>query len=227
MFDREYAKPGQSLIGFSWSETEFSHINTKTGTNAMRVTQDGHAFATDWQTSGVDYVEFVKEWADGNFNNEDRVGYIVTIKNNKLEKANENDYIIGVTSGNPAIVGNADESYYRQYEQDAFNRIIYEEVPGITTALDDEGNEITITSNAMVKQPKINPNYDPSLRISYIARADRLEWDYVGMRGIIPVRDDGTRVVGDFVNAAVTASQSMRVDKALIPIMPLNALAKI
>jgi len=198
IFDKEYAKPGQLLVGFSWSETEFSHINTKTGTNAIHVTQGGYTFATDWQTSGANYTEFVKEWADGNLNNEDKIGYMVTIKNNKLEKANENDHIIGATSGNPAIVGNADESYYWQYERDAFNRIIYEGVPGATTALDDEGNEITITSNGMVKQPKINPNYNPSLRISYIARADCPEWDYVGMRGIILVRDDWTCAVGEF-----------------------------
>jgi len=34
MFDKEYAKPGQPLVGFSWRETEFSHINTKTGETA-------------------------------------------------------------------------------------------------------------------------------------------------------------------------------------------------
>lgn len=164
--------------------------------NAMRVTQTGNAYAANWNTSGADYAEFIKEWADGNPNSEDRVGYMVTIKNNKLEKANENDYIIGITSGNPAIIGNADESYYWMYERDIFNRIAYEDVTISKTIINDDGEEVT--QNIIVKQPKISENYDPSLRTSYVERKNRPEWDYVGMRGVVPVRDDGTCVAGGF-----------------------------
>lgn len=45
---------------------------------------------------------------------------------------------------------------------------------------------------------KLADNYDSSMQDSYIERKDRKEWDYVGMVGVLPVRDDGTCVVGQF-----------------------------
>lgn len=121
-----------------------AHINTQSGdvfvigngtggssrSNALRVTYSGNIYGTKaFQSSGADYAEFKKEWADGNPDNEDRVGYLVTIKNGLLYKANEGDYIVGITSGNPSVVGNADEDYYWKYERDEFNRIMMEDVP--------------------------------------------------------------------------------------------------
>lgn len=182
--------------------------NTITRSNAFRVTYAGAVYAkAAYNSSGADYAEFVKEWYDGNPDNEDRVGYMVTIgEDNKLHKANEGDYIIGITSGNPSVIGNADEDYFWMYERDEFNRPICEEIDDFTIkcdengdpVLDENGNQICEYTGEKVKRFKFKEGYDPSLQDSYIERAKRPEWDYVGMRGIVPVRDDGTCVARGF-----------------------------
>ena len=178
--------------------------------NALRVTYKGDILGTKaFQSSGADYAEFIKPWADGNPDNEDRVGYFVTIKDGYLHKANEGDYITGITSGNPSVVGNADEDYYWRYERDNFNRIVMEDVPETVQATDDEGNPLFDEEThepIMVETGNIIPNarmklakdYDPSLQESYVERKDRKEWDYVGMLGVLPVRDDGSCIPGQF-----------------------------
>lgn len=166
--------------------------------NALRLTYASKMFLGSggaYNGSGADYAEFVKEWADGNLNHEDRVGYMVTIRNNKLEKAEIGDHIIGVTSGAPVIIGNSDEDYYWKYEKDDFNRIIYEDKIVTQEEIDESTGE-TITATTTIKSPKLNENYDDTL--TYIHRENRPEWDYVGMRGIIPCRDDGTCIAGGF-----------------------------
>ena len=123
---------------------------------------------------------------------------MVTIKNGYLYKANEGDYIIGITSGNPSIVGNAGEDYYWKYERDEFNRIVYELVDETKEETDENGNKIIVKTSNKINAPKISSNYDPSLANSYVERKYRPEWSYVGMRGIVPVRDDGTCEAGGF-----------------------------
>ena len=126
-----------------------------------------------------------------------------------MHKANDDDYITGITSGNPSVVGNADEDYYWRYERDEFNRIVMEDVPETVQATDDDGNPLFDEEThepIMEETGKIIPNarmklsddYDPSLQDSYIERKYRKEWDYVGMLGVLPVRDDGTCIPGQF-----------------------------
>ena len=162
-----------------------------------------------FQSSGADYAEFIKPWADGNPESEDRVGYFVTIKDGLLYKAQDGEYIAGITSGNPSVLGNADEDYYWRYERDAFNRIVMEDVPELVQETDGDGNLVfdeethepimaetgNIIKNARMK---LAEGYDPALQESYIPRAERPEWSYVGMLGVLPVRDDGTCVPGRF-----------------------------
>lgn len=235
--------------------------------NALRVTYQGDIYGTKaFQSSGADYAELIKPWADGNIYGEDRIGYFVTVKDGLLYKANEGDYIAGITSGNPSIVGNADEDYYWRYERDEFNRIVMEDAPEMKIKTktikvlmpkyetkivdyiqpydedwepdyDEDGNPVpnaeygeveVLNENGepvmeeveqielvtdektgeyiMEETGNIIPNarmklaegYDPSLQNTYIERKDRKEWDYVGMLGVLPVRDDGTCIPGQF-----------------------------
>lgn len=185
-----------------------------TKSNAFRVTYAGAVYGkAAYNTSGADYAEFIKPWHDNNPDNEDRVGYFVTVKDGYLYKANDGDYILGVTSGNPSVVGNADEEYYWRYERDEFNRYIYEDVEEEVQAtdeddnllFDEDGSPIYVKTGNIIKNGKIkvSEDYDESLQDSYIERAKRPEWDYVGMRGIIPVRDDGTCEAGGFCKCGV------------------------
>lgn len=156
--------------------------------NALRITYEGDILATKaYHSSGDNYAEFIYEWFDGNPDNEDRVGYFVTVREQKLYKATREDIIVGITSGNPSIVGNSDEDYHGRWERDEFNRVIWEN----TT---NSFNGKTITNGRM----KLSKTYDPTLQFSYIPRKERPEWDYVGMVGVIPVRDDSSCVVNKF-----------------------------
>lgn len=98
--------------------------------NAFRVTYAGDVYGQKaFNASGADFAEW-HEFADGNPGNEDRVGYFVTLAGGgKIRIADPGDYILGIVSGNPCVIGNADEDYYWKYARDGFNRIIMEDVP--------------------------------------------------------------------------------------------------
>ncbi len=229
-------------------------IDDSKRSNALRITYIGEVMGTKaFQSSGADYAEFIKPWADGNPDNEDRIGYFVTVKDGLLYKANEGDYIAGITSGNPSVVGNADEDYYWRYERDEFNRIVMEDAPETVhlterkpltqeaqredesgnpvfdkdgkpefesvPILDEDGNQayeeipvydengapVMVETGKIIKNAhmKLADDYDPSLQDGYVGRKDRKEWDYVGMVGVLPVRDDGTCIPGKFCRCGV------------------------
>lgn len=206
----------QLAVGTSWSSITGDVFVVGNGhddgdrTNAFRVTYQGQVYGLQaFNSSGADYAEFIKPWGDGNPDEEDRVGYFVTIKDGLLEKANSGDYIVGITSGNPSVVGNADEDYYWRYERDEFNRIVMEDVLEKVQKVDDKGNLMfdektnmpimeetgIIIKNARMKMAN---NYNSDLQNDYVERKDRKEWDYVGMVGVLPLRDDGSCVPGQF-----------------------------
>ena len=168
-----------------------------TASNAFRVTGKGVTYAKGaYNATGADYAEF-SEWADGNQNNEDRRGYFVTFdeeKPNMIRKANEGDYILGIVSGNPCIIGNADEGWLGKYIFDEFGSIVYEDVEIEETYTDETGEEKTRT--VKVNTYKINPDYDPTKE--YVHREKRKEWDAIGWIGVLSVRDDGSCIAGGY-----------------------------
>ena len=165
--------------------------------------------------SGSDYAEYF-EWADGNPNNEDRVGYFVAFDNeDKIKKASPNDeYILGVTSSNPSILGNSDTiDANSMYLKDDFGRTIYELQPemefvdggSMIPKMDKDGNI------HYIELPKSNPNYDPDVKPKH--RSELPEWSPIGMLGILTVRDDGNCQVNRYCTVgengiAVTATSS-------------------
>lgn len=205
--------------------------------NAFRVTYTGDIYGTKaFQSSGADYAEFIKPWADNNKENEDRVGYFVTIKDGLLYKANEDDYIVGITSGNPSIVGNADEDYYWRYERDSFNRIVMEDVPEAVQETDADGNPVFDEEThepVMVETGNIVPNarmkladdYNPELQKDYIERKDRKEWDYVGMLGVLPVRDDGTCIAGQLCKCGKDGIATLAAERSFDTYMVIERIA--
>lgn len=147
--------------------------------NCFEVREIGDVYAAgDYNTMGADYSEF-EEWLDGNPNNEDRVGHFVTYDGNKIRYANSNDeYILGVVSAKPSIIGDSDIGYWRgRYETDIYERIIYEN-----------------------GKRKTSPDYDPEQK--YIPRAKRSEWTPIGTHGKLIVIDDGTCEVNSYCKPA-------------------------
>lgn len=174
-----------------------------------------NAFSVDWAgntyaggsnySHGADYAECF-EWDDQNTNNEDRVGKFVTFTNgNKIRIANNDDeYILGVISGNPCVVGNVSgDTWTKMYLRDEYGRFIYEDAPATEFIKDDETGEVkevpVIDENgeiAFIKRRVLNPDYDSSME--YVNRMERPEWDAVGMVGVLPVTQDGTLVLNGY-----------------------------
>lgn len=133
-------------------------------------------------TISADYAELF-EWEDGNTDLEDRRGYFVTfVDGDKIRIANSKDeYILGVVSGQPSIVGNHDLNEWQgKYVRDQFG------------TLQTDPNIDPETKDNLL----INPEYDENMY--YHTREERPEWDPIGMLGVIRVRDDGTCISGKY-----------------------------
>lgn len=168
--------------------------------NIFRVDSTGAVYGVGaYKTTGADYAEYIKPWWDDNADNEDRRGYFVTVKNGKLHKAESNDYIVGITSGNPSVVGNGDEDWLGRWQRDEFNELIYQdvEVDDYEEQEDENGSRVSVKIGSHIEKHTVEVlEYDSSQ--SYVERKDRPEWSCVGMIGVIPLRDDGTCVAGGF-----------------------------
>lgn len=190
------------LSGLDKSGSEYNEYGRTGATlkNVFRVNTEGAVYGVGaFNTSGADYAEYIKPWFDNNTENEDRRGYFVTIKDGKLHKAESGDYIVGITSGNPSVVGNGDEDWLGRWQRDEFNELIYEDIEVDDYEERDDGNGSIVSvkvGSHIEKQTVQNPDYDPAQ--PYIERKDRPEWSYVGMVGILPLRDDGTCTAGGF-----------------------------
>ena len=181
--------------------------------NAFRVTYEGKTYGlAAYSSSGADYAEYF-EWKDGNPNNEDRRGRLVTLDGEKIRLATaDDDYILGVVSANPCIEGDVySDDWQGKYLTDVFGQRLtqtvhiparYEE----QEITDPETGETT-TENVLVEdehdavQWVLNPDYDPEQE--YVSREDRKEWSAIGLMGKLVVIDDGTCEVNGYCKAGV------------------------
>jgi hypothetical protein len=175
--------------------------------NEIRMMGDGsiNSDGSNNLGSGADYAEYF-EWKDGNSSDEDRRGYSVVLDGNQIVKATDSDdasKIIGVISGNPAVVGDSAWNKWNQkHLKDDFNTYIWEDYTQ-TEWTDADGNFIshqtdlipdgvTVPDDAVVvskeddgttnlQRRKVNPSWDATA--TYIPRSDRKEWDTVGLMG--------------------------------------------
>ena len=184
------------------------------GSNAFRVQYDGEVYGGSYNTSGADYAEYL-EWKDKNSNGEDRVGKFVTIVENKIQIANAGEYIVGIISGNPSVLGNSDlDSWSMRYKQDDFGRYIYGDIT--ITSKDENGN---IVDNIVENTKLINENYNDSL--TYIPRSERAEWDAVGMLGVLRVYDDGSCIANGYCKVSdggIATSATVNENSYLTPV---------
>jgi len=174
--------------------------DTANRSNALELSDAGSLYISgSYNTLGADYSEH-EEWADGNPDNEDRAGHFVTYVGNKIRYANSDDeYILGVVSATPAVVGDGDIGYWRgRFETDVFGRIIYEKAEVVRHRVNDKGEDEEYT--VIQDVPKTASDYDPTRE--YIPRSQRPEWSPVGTHGKLIVIDDGTCEVDGYCTAA-------------------------
>ena len=172
--------------------------------NAFSVQYSGivKAKSTITASTTADYAEFF-EWLDKNPNEEDRIGHFVTLDGDKIKIAtSEDDYILGIVSGEPFVLGNGDcDTWNGMYLHDEFRRTMYEPAPKMIEILNSEGNPTgeyeEVEGEYEGTRPVLNPDYDPTQE--YISRFDRVEWSPVGMLGVLAVLHDGTAEVNGYV----------------------------
>lgn len=124
---------------------------------------DGNAFCDgSWSGGGADYAEWF-EW--DSTPPEDPIGWVVTLKGDKIVLAQEGDDPLGVTSATAGVIGNSAElNWNGRWLRDSFGRFL-------TTAA---GERIR------------NPAYDP--KRPYEPRSARPSWVPVGLLGKLRVR---------------------------------------
>lgn len=143
---------------------------------SVAMTSNGYVFATAYNTNGADYAEYF-EWADGNPENEDRRGMLVSLSGDKIRLAHGDD-IDGVISASPSVCGNEYGLHWQgKYEKDIFGAVQYGK----------DGRPVTAGG------------YDKDRE--YIPRSKRPEWSPVGLVGRLIVTDDGSCTVGGYVSA--------------------------
>ena len=211
-FNKYSEKDKLFAIGNGTSNTESTQKNIFTVDTVGNVVAAG----TVSSATGADYAEYF-EWKDGNPDNEDRVGYIVTLDGDKIVKANSGDDILGICSGTALILGDSAELYWnKKFVTDDFGRLIYKEQQfQCEPVLDPDGNVIKEAWVETSYAPLVSSDYDPSK--PYIKRENRPEWQIVGMMGKLYVRDDGSCVVNGYADAVngiatkATGKTNMRV----------------
>lgn len=190
-----YNDTSKSTAGESKGTTGTAFVigngTSSSASNACRITYAGAVIGkAAYQSTGADFAE-LREWSDGNPNNEDRRGYFVTMDGMNIRIASPGDYICGIISANPSVIGNNDEDWMGRYVFDDFGAFVYEDYE----ETDPETGEVRTFTHY-----KENPEYDPTREYEF--RADRPEWDYVGLCGVIHVRDDGTCQQNGFCKCA-------------------------
>ena len=160
--------------------------------NALRLGRTGSlSIMGNYNSNGADYAEYF-EWLDGNSENEDRRGLFVTLEGEKIRiAAPSDDYILGVVSAVPSIVGNTQSEVWKnRYMTDIFGAKLTETVE--LESSEKDGSEKKITETRFIT----NPEYDNTQ--TYIRREDRVEWSPVGMLGMLVAVDDGSCEVNGY-----------------------------
>ena len=186
--------------------------------NSFSVLSNGTVNAAgQLNSSGADYAEMF-EWADGNPDNDDRVGRIVVLDGEYISLANSEsdpDDIIGVVSGAPSVSGDSSEDQWaKMYLTDVYGRKIMETVT-VPAETDDEGN--IIFAEHEETRMKLNPEFDSSKE--YIARSKRPEWDYIGLMGKLVVLDDGTASVNNYIKPSTDGIATKSEEKTRFRVM--------
>ncbi len=188
------------------------------GDTEFRFAGDGNGTCDGaWTGGGADYAEYF-EWADGNPQAEDRRGISVVLDGDRIREAVAGEDPIGAISGHPSMIGDGDVDRWKgKYLRDDFGTAITEDhevVEWIEKVVEDsgevdaDGNPITImrdvphshaadampdgvvVPNDATRHPRqrrlVNPDYDAAA--PYTPRAERAEWDTVGLMGKLRIR---------------------------------------
>lgn len=172
-------KYGDAQEPYSWFiGNGLEDNNRELGAKWLSSTRNMYIDGTTYVASGTNYAEMF-EVRNGTIN----VGFFVTFEEDFVRKAtNQDDYILGITTDIPSILGNSAEMRWKdKYLVDEWGRIQYKN---------------TIGTDIIEKKAILNPKWDSEKK--YKSRIERADWVSVGLIGQIRVRDDGTCKVGEY-----------------------------
>lgn len=185
--------------------------NNNAPNRAYTMRGDGNAYADGaWAGGGADFAELF-ETADGHSIGP---GKAVTLEGTKIRLAQAGDYVLGITSATPTIVGNNPLNWSGKYKKDVYGRY-----------LEDE-NGVRLLS----------PNWEGD--VEYVNRVDQESWIPVGLVGQVVADDDGTTAVGGYAvvgaDGVLTAAENFgyrvmeRIDgthvRIIVVPMPIGAM---
>ncbi|KRF18692.1 peptidase G2 autoproteolytic cleavage domain-containing protein [Paenibacillus sp. Soil787] len=182
---------GTATEPYSWFIGNGTSTSNR-GLGAKWLASSGNMFVDgSFVPGGADYAELF-ETIDGKHM---EPGYFVSVIGKKIRIASSaDDYIVGITSATPGIIGDSGEMHWQgKYVTDRWGRVQYREVT-LPAQLDEAGRELLPECTEL--QPILNPNWDPEQE--YFPRLKREEWVAVGMLGKLLVRDDGTCEVNSY-----------------------------
>lgn len=127
----------------------------------------------------------------------------VVLDGDRIKPALAGEIPFGVISGNPSVVGDGDIDHWKgKYLRDDFGRYIWEDYEVVEWAAQGEAGEVrhsyaadavpegvTVPADATrtaQQRRKLNPEHDPDR--PYTPRAERPEWDMVGLIGKLRLR---------------------------------------
>lgn len=214
-----YNKKDATAATSSGSSTDNAFIigngTASTQSNAFRVQYNGATYAKGaYSATGADYAELF-EWEDQNPTKENRKGLFVTMVGDRIKIASPGDWLLGVVSAAPCVLGNIDMEWSGQFLKDEFGEFIMEHKTDIEKYVDLErqikinpetGEErvemVEVEKEREIEYDfyKVNPEYDPEK--PYTPRLERPEWAAIGMLGVLAVYDDGTCQVNGFCKCA-------------------------
>ena len=160
--------------------------NTSSSTENKRFefnTDTGSAGAdANWNSNAFDFAEMF-EWADGNPDNEDRIGYSVALvpDTGKVKIAEAGDTPIGIVSGTAGFIGDSGFNCWSQmYMSDEWGRPLWDYL------YNEDGTPQLNKYGEHARTKRINPDYDPNAE--YVQRRNRPEWATVGLLGKVFMR---------------------------------------
>ena len=106
------------------------------------VDEDGDIHYDGSDAGAYDYAEMF-EWEDGNPDNEDRVGYSVSLVGEKIKKAEEGETVVGIVSAVPAVCGDSPMEWQKRYKTDEWGRKIHKEVDCVKFEIQHESEPAT------------------------------------------------------------------------------------
>jgi hypothetical protein len=107
------------------------------GNGRFLIDEDGQVYSDGNHEAAFDYAEMF-EWEDGNPDDEDRVGYSVSLVGDKVKKAEGDEIPIGIVSARPAVCGDNPMYWHGQYKQDEWGKKVRKEVDWVKWEFDYE-----------------------------------------------------------------------------------------